>query len=634
MNSVQLFAFRNHFQSRNTIQSKLLPVVVLRNIQYHISYNLASAAFSTQLLDCKPNTCSTRNNKNPEMNMVLAVPNSMTMWRATIILVASSSICQRRFISSNHGSVGVVEAWTTRGGTQQEEEDGVILVSDNLITNKFTSVADAMIDTQTGKVLRFSEHAMPIQRTNDVVEQFFETTLTEYNNNDETGSSAALLSSILSSSSSNALSTEIESTATNMTEFLKATRRLLHRHPELMYEEEFTSKTVQTLLREWNVSYTSGWAINTNRNAFPGPGGYGIVADIGTGMEPCILLRADMDALPIMERTTNIDEYKSQIDNKMHACGHDAHTTMLLGAVSILKSIESSIPGTIRIMFQPAEEGGAGCKRMLEEGVLTKHPKPSYAFGMHVWPTIPTGTIAARAGPLMAACERFEVLVAGVGGHAAMPHLTIDPIVAVSAIVMNLQTIVSRTISPLEAGVCSITQIDTGSGAFNVIPHSATLRGTIRSLSTETLLQLRDRVQHIIEMTAAVHGCNVTITYSPDYYPVTVNDPTLYETFSKHVGGLLSTEGLVRDIEPTMGAEDFSFIAETIPSTFFFLGQGSGTNPPTSYGLHHPHFALDERVLPTGVALHVNLALRSIAKLRLQAINNGGTNATRNYGSS
>lgn len=239
-----------------------------------------------------------------------------------------------------------------------------------------------------------------------------------------------------------------------------------------------------------------------------------------------------------------------------------------------------------------------------------------------------SGTIATRPGPLMAACERFEILIAGVGGHAAMPHLTIDPVVAASSIVMNLQTIVSRTISPLEAGVCSITQIDTGTGAFNVIPHSAIMKGTIRSLSTETLLQLRDKVQHIVETTAAVHGCNVTITYSPDYYPVTVNDPKLYDTFSKHVGNLLSDDGILHEVEPTMGAEDFSFLAEKIPSTFFFIGQGSGTNPPTNYGLHHPHFALDERVLTKGVELHVNLALRSIGQLLYASENNNQSTST------
>jgi amidohydrolase len=356
------------------------------------------------------------------------------------------------------------------------------------------------------------------------------------------------------------------------------------------------------------------FSVNTVPEVIPGSGGYGIVADIGTGGEPCVLLRADMDALPIVERTESIDDFKSRYPGKMHACGHDGHTTMLLGAAALLKEMEESINGTVRLMFQPAEEGGAGAKRMREEGVLTQHPKPQQAYGIHLWPTIPSGTIASRPGPILAACERFEILIAGVGGHAAMPHLTIDPIVAASSIVMNLQTIVSRTLSPLESGVCSITAFDSGE-AFNVIPASALLRGTIRALSTDTLLSLRDKVDHIVKSTAAVHGCNVTITYSPDFYPPTVNDPNLFETFSKDVGALVADSGTLMEIEPTMGAEDFSFIAETVPSTFFLLGQGSGKSPDTSYGLHHPHFALDESVLPRGVELHVNVALRALQRL-------------------
>jgi len=200
-----------------------------------------------------------------------------------------------------------------------------------------------------------------------------------------------------------------------------------------------------------------------------------------------------------------------------------------------------------------------------------------------------------------------------------MPHLTIDPIVAASSLVMNLQTIVSRTISPLESGVVSVTQISAGD-AFNVIPAAATIRGTVRALSTEMLMALRDKVEHIVHATSKMHGCNSTIQYSPDFYPPTVNDPELFE-FSKAVGALVSHEGYVRDTEPTMGGEDFSFLAEKIPSTFFLIGQGSGGDekyhlPRTDYGLHHPSFALDEEVLPIGVELHVNLALRSLKSLK------------------
>lgn len=236
-------------------------------------------------------------------------------------------------------------------------------------------------------------------------------------------------------SASRHMAHEVQNLAHNLTDRLVEWRRTLHQHPELMYQEEQTSAFVQSVLNELGVEYSTGWGRNlpsssSDTSTLPrpdGPGGYGIVADIGTGQEPCVLLRADMDALPIHERTEGIDAFKSRRDGVMHACGHDGHTTMLLGAVSILKSMEHSLQGTIRVMFQPAEEGGAGAKRMREEGVLRLAPKPSHAFAIHLWPTLPSGVVASRPGPLLAACERFEILVAGVGGHAAMPHLTVRP---------------------------------------------------------------------------------------------------------------------------------------------------------------------------------------------------------------
>ena len=418
---------------------------------------------------------------------------------------------------------------------------------------------------------------------------------------------------------SNDLLHEIRRKATNLHDFLIQTRRALHKHPELMYQEDETSAAIQSILKEWGIPFTTGWAVNIHTDVTPGLGGYGIVADIGTGHEPCVLLRADMDALPILEQTNKIDEFKSQYPGKMHACGHDAHSTILLGAASILKNMEDSLNGTIRIVFQPAEEGGAGAKRMIEEGVLKRHPKPAHAFALHVWPTFPSSVIASCSGALLAAAERFTITLQGVGGHAAMPHLTVDPVVCAAAIVMNLQTIVSRTVNPLEAGVISVTELHAGE-AFNIMPDHALVRGTIRALSTETLLDLRDRLETMVLMMASAHKLiDVNVTYSPDFYPPTINDPDLYEQFSKPVGALVSPEGFVRDTEPTLGSEDFSFLANEIPSTFFLLGSGSGAghhhSPPTDYGLHHPQFALDESVMSKGVELQVNLAIRALHRL-------------------
>jgi metal-dependent amidase/aminoacylase/carboxypeptidase family protein len=496
--------------------------------------------------------------------------------------------------------------YLTRGKSTQEEEE---------------QIAEAVIEFGEVREIRLPNTERKLR--NGIVEAFF-----------------------ASEDQSEPLKEEIHELAIERTDSLVSMRRALHRHPELMYNEHDTSAYIQSALKAMDIPFTTGWAVNTVPDQIPGKGGYGVVADIGTGGPPCVLLRADMDALPILEKTEGVDDFKSTRDGKMHACGHDGHTTMLLGAASVLKGMEGSINGTVRLMFQPAEEGGAGAKRMVEEGVLSKEPQPQQAYAMHLWPTyvsvskkivfvldlglyiytfnlshtlfydvrIPSGSIASRPGTILAAAERFEILIAGVGGHAAMPHLTVDPIVTASSVVMNLQTIVSRTLSPLESGVCSITKFEAGD-AFNVIPAAALLRGTIRALSTETLLSLKDKVEHVVTTTAKVHGCNVTITYSPDFYPPTVNDPDLFHDFSKSVGALLSDSGEVMDIEPTMGAEDFGFVAEHIPSTFFLLGQGSGTDPPTNYGLHHPHFALDESVLPRGVEFHVNLALRALKKL-------------------
>ena len=474
------------------------------------------------------------------------------------------------------------------------------------------------------------------------------------------------------SDNSTTLQDSIKTQSASIEPFLISIRRLLHRYPELMYQEKMTSQIVQRVLTEMGITnYTVGWAKNIH-SKFYDPntgtvkeevevngeeendgGGHGIVVDIGSGQEPCILLRADMDALPIVEQTplppefennSNKNVFHSNHHGKMHACGHDAHMTMLLGATYLFKSLQEKneggypFPGTVRIIFQPAEEGGAGAKRMVEEGVLTNSPKVKYAFGMHVRPTLLSGQVGFRSGTMFAAQDNFTLTFEGVGGHAAFPHLCRDPIVASAAFVTNVQTLVSRGMNPLESGVVSVSYISAGDGAHNVIPSKATIRGTIRALSDDALLQLRDGLIHIGTKTAEAHGlCLTSHEFAKDSYPAVRNDDDLFP-FASQCAGLVAETGKHTPVDPTMGAEDFAYLAQGVPSAFFFLGQGgdgqeddaakskSGCGKccgrvPTNLCLHHPEFNLDEKVMKRGVALFVSLALRSLKDLSTAANN-------------
>mmetsp|Transcript_24655 Transcript_24655/g.79702 ORF Transcript_24655/g.79702 Transcript_24655/m.79702 type:complete len:496 (+) Transcript_24655:35-1522(+) len=410
-------------------------------------------------------------------------------------------------------------------------------------------------------------------------------------------------------------------------------RRELHRQPELMFNETMTARKICQVLESFDIAYSGGWAVNTKQEELEakgfksGRGGTGVVADIGTGGEPCVLLRADMDALPIRESKALKLPFESEINGVMHACGHDAHAAMLLGAAAVLKKREAMINGTVRIIFQPAEEGGAGGKRMVEEGVLTKEPRPIAAFGFHQWPFLPIGTLGARPGTQMAATDLFDILISGVGGHAAMPHMTVDPIVAAAHVVSSLQILAARETSPLDAAVVSVTRIHAGD-AYNIIPDSAQVGGTIRSLTEAGLARLRDRVDAVVRSAAQAHLCNATIDWKPDSYPPVDNDPDLF-TWLTDVAADASVERRVRLVEPTMGGEDFAFISKTIPSVFVNLGSGDSEwplpadlvdddhekkEPPhlldTTVTVHSPRFVLNENVLQRGVALHAHLALQ------------------------
>jgi IAA-amino acid hydrolase len=375
-------------------------------------------------------------------------------------------------------------------------------------------------------------------------------------------------------------------------------RRQLHRFPELMYDEVKTSALVRQTLDELKIAYDYPLAET------------GVLAQLGNGNGPCVALRADMDALPIHEEADV--SFPSEIAGKMHACGHDCHTAMLLGAARLLKDREAEIQGTVKLIFQPAEEGGAGGQRMRDEGAL-KNPIVERIFGLHVWPQLPVGSFGSRAGVFLAAAGCVEITIHGCGGHAAMPHLTVDPVVVAAKIVTELQTIVSRELDPQTPGVVSITAIH-GGEAYNVIPETVTLRGTMRALTMGTLQQIQQRVGEIAAGVASAHRCEAKTTFPGVDYPPTLNDATCW-TVARQLASSLTSEDHVKELAAVMGGEDFSFYTEEVPGCFVAIGV-QNTEQGAIYGVHHPKFKVDENAIPLGVALHVAFAMQSLEDLR------------------
>ena len=390
---------------------------------------------------------------------------------------------------------------------------------------------------------------------------------------------------------------KIKDESMSISDWIISIRRELHEHPELMYEEFKTSELIRRELDKLEISYKHPIAET------------GVLASIGNGNGPCVALRADMDALPIHEETDV--SFKSKIDGKMHACGHDCHVSMLLGAAKLLKGKEDQINGTVKLLFQPAEEGGAGGKLMREDGAL-KNPTVERIFGLHVWPQMPSGQIGSREGTFLAATSSLNLTVKGVGGHAAVPQLTKDPVLTSARIITNLQSIVSRELDPLDSGVVSITVIN-GGNASNVIPSDVVVKGTLRSLTMDGLRELQKRVKEIAEGIAQTHGCEAVVEYVGNDYPPTVNDSDMWK-FAKGIGIELLGDENVSDLDAVMGGEDFAYYTEKVKGCFVVLGMNNPDIDAT-YSVHHPMFKADEDALHIGTALHTIFALKSLEEL-------------------
>ncbi len=388
-------------------------------------------------------------------------------------------------------------------------------------------------------------------------------------------------------------------TANDITPYLGqllSLRHDLHAHPELRYEEHRTADKIAAFLTALGIPIHRGL------------GKTGVVGTIyGQGYSKAhpgrtIGIRADMDALPVTEATNAA--YASCTPGKMHACGHDGHTTMLLGAAALLAR-NPSFDGTVHLIFQPAEEGGAGAKAMMNDGLFTLFPCDA-VFALHNWPSLPQGQMAVRTGPIMASTMRFEIQVRGKGGHAAMPHKALDPIPVACAIVSQLQTLVSRGVDPLDSAVMTIGKIEGGT-VENIIPDMCSIFGTVRTLQQSTQDYMTEGLQRIAHHVAAAHQCEATYIYKSGY-PNTTNSAREAQFMAQVMTEMVGPDNTFPDVAPAMTAEDFGFMLEAVPGAYGWIGNGANGQP--GIGLHNPGYDFNDDNIELGARFWQRLVQR------------------------
>jgi hippurate hydrolase len=386
----------------------------------------------------------------------------------------------------------------------------------------------------------------------------------------------------------------ITSRIADMKAEVAAWRRDIHQHPEILFDVHRTAGSVAEKLKAFGCDEVVTGIGQT--------GVVGVIHGKGSGPRKVIGLRADMDALP-MDEQTNLP-YRSKNPGKMHACGHDGHTAMLLGGAKYLAETRN-FSGTAVVIFQPAEEGGGGGREMVDDGLMDRFGIQE-VYGMHNMPGIPPGHFAIRPGPLLAAADRILIEIEGLGSHAAKPHLGVDPVVVGAQIVNQAQTVVSRSVDPIKSGLISICQFHAGS-ADNVIPQTATLRGTARSLLPEVRDTLEKRLREIVEGTAKAYGARATLTYNRGY-PVTRNHERETEFAASIASDVAGKEAVDSNTPPVMGGEDFSYMLEARPGAFIFIGNGD------TAGLHHPAYDFNDEAIPAGIAFWARLVETAMPK--------------------